>query len=81
MRTTHAKGEAVDYPEIVEAFDSNLRADPYGTAMAIIREVLEFVLDDGISGSMSESEFSTLDAVARVIGHDDPDSAPHPRPA
>lgn len=69
----------MDIPEIIERLDTELKADPYGTAVAVIREVLEYVLDDGVSGAMNEHEFSTLDKLAKLLGELDPAAAPEPR--
>jgi hypothetical protein len=57
----------MDYPEIVEAFEADLKADPFGTAMAIFREVLETVLSTGYEGAMSDYEFLTLDEMRRTV--------------
>lgn len=69
----------MDLPEIVEVLDVELRADPYGTAAAIFKEVLEFVLDDGVNGSMSDVELDTLESVARLLMEKDPTLEIEPR--
>lgn len=47
--------------------------DPYAFAATTIRTVLEFALDDGISGSMSDREFATLDSLAGTLTFLDPE--------
>lgn len=42
-------------------------ADPYSYAVTVIAAVLEYALDDGISGRMNETEFNTLDLIARTL--------------
>lgn len=46
--------------------------DPYGEAVANIVKALESALDDGVSGAMSEQEYSILEKVAIVLTHEDP---------
>jgi hypothetical protein len=55
--------------------------DPYGFASLTIKTVLEFALDDGISGSMSEGEFRILERLATQLTRLDPSIEIHPRPA
>lgn len=60
----------MDYPEIVERFEAELESDPFGASMAIFKEVLEFVLDDGQSGKMSDKEYLILTDLARRVSQD-----------
>ena len=53
--------------------------DPYGYAVTVIATVLEYSLDDGISGSMSAQEFNILDHIARTLVLLDPDIEIEPR--
>ena len=46
--------------------------DPYGEAVSNIVKALESALDDGVSGAMSELEYSILEKVAIVLTHEDP---------
>jgi hypothetical protein len=52
--------------------ESELIADPYGTAIAAICAVLTDALDDGVNGAMNDVEFATLEAVARLLVDRDP---------
>lgn len=56
------------------------KIDPYGAAMEIIQATLEWALDDGISGSMNEAEYETLEALAHTLASLDPASAPQVAP-
>lgn len=47
--------------------------DPYAFAATTIRTVLEFALDDGISGTMSNREHHTLEHLAYTLTALDPD--------
>lgn len=53
--------------------------DPYSFAMRVMKEVLEFALDDGVSGAMNDREFATLDQIARLISSRDPAVEIEPR--
>jgi hypothetical protein len=46
--------------------------DPYSYVMVGIKTLLEFGLDDGISGAMNETEFNTLEAIAILMNEKDP---------
>lgn len=59
--------------------NGSAEADPYSYAVSIIKTTLEWALDDGISGSMSESEYSTLEKLAIVLTHEDPHISIEPR--
>jgi hypothetical protein len=53
---------------VKHAIDSGeAEVDPYSYAITVIATVLEFALDDGISGAMSEGEFKTLDLIAKTL--------------
>lgn len=53
--------------------------DPYSYAVTLIRVALEFALDDGINGAMSEGEFEILETIARKVCELDPGVEIHPR--
>lgn len=61
----------------IESGDNEV--DPYGYAISIIATVLEFALDDGISGAMNEHEFTILETIARTTQKLDPHIEIHPR--
>lgn len=50
-----------------EHLEENMRDDPFGTAMYLIKEALERALDDGINGLMNEHELEILEDVARIV--------------
>ena len=58
---------------------AEMETDPYGYAVSVIATVLEYALDDGISGAMSKGEFETLEKVAIVLTHEDPSIEIDPR--
>lgn len=74
---------AADLAEWVkDQLDSgDAEADPYGFASLAIKTVLEFALDDGISGSMSEREYRILERLAMQLERLDPSIEIHPRAA
>jgi hypothetical protein len=55
-------------------------ADPFSFAAVGMRVLLEYALDDGISGAMSAEEFHSLELMAHMLGHLT-DQAPDPRAA
>lgn len=56
-----------------------METDPYSYAVSVIATVLEYALDDGISGAMSSEEYDTLEKVAIVLTHEDPHIEISPR--
>jgi hypothetical protein len=55
--------------------------DPYSYAMFIIKSALEYALDDGVNGAMSQGEFEILESIARKVIELDPSVTIEPRPA
>jgi hypothetical protein len=53
-------------------------ADPYSYALLVIKTTLEWALDDGISGAMSDDEHNLLGEFARLMPDD---FRPEPRAA
>lgn len=49
-----------------------MEADPYSYAVRVIATVLEYALDDGINGSMSEGEYDTMTELALRLVELDP---------
>lgn len=65
---------------VKQELDSGLaEADPYGYAVTTIKTVLEFALDDGISGSISEKEYRILERLAKKLMLLDPSIEIDPR--
>lgn len=64
---------------LTEPLKENLEDDPYGTVSYIIAGMLELALDDGRSGTMSETEFEALEALARLFMMHDPHLEIEPR--
>jgi len=58
----------------------DMERDPYSYAVRVITVVLEYALDDGISGSMSQKEFNILENVAKLLIEQDPAIDIQPRP-
>lgn len=56
-----------------------METDPYGYAVGVIVTILEYALDDGISGAMSKTEYDTLEKVAIVLTHEDRHIEIYPR--
>lgn len=75
----------IDPKEDLEGFireqgvTGEMETDPYGYAVGVIATVLEYALDDGISGAMSQEEYETLEKVAIVLTHEDPHIEIYPR--
>lgn len=62
-----------------QAETGEMEVDPYGYAVTVIATVLEYSLDDGISGSMNSREFNILDHLARTLVVLDPAIEIEPR--
>lgn len=75
----------IDPKEDLEGFireqgrTGEMETDPYGYAVGVIATVLEYALDDGISGAMSKTEYDILEKVAIVLTHEDPHLHIEPR--
>lgn len=63
-------GIEMDYPEIAEVFNDAFREDPYGTAIAIIREAMSAAADN--HGAMNEDEARILNRACQLLMTDDP---------
>lgn len=64
---------------LIADLEENLQDDPYGTAMYVIANTLTRVLDDGVSGAMSNREYNNLEALAVLLTQLDPNYEPQPR--
>jgi hypothetical protein len=70
--------DLVSWVEHQQATGDN-EVDPYSYAITLMRIGLEFALDDGINGAMSEREFEILKTIARTICELDPHVEIEPR--